>query len=242
MRLDTSTTTKFELTEDPGHYFLKMYLPDITLYNVINRYKTVIIDKKLLLPVGLRKHQETLGKVQDLYYRVQDIRINNPADAYDFSSQRYPPDYKKETDFVNKTLFALTGKQFIPFQLTSFEDQEISSALFKGKPVLLDFWEVWCGACIVSLPKVQALYEKYKDRGLRVYGIIHEKENLGTAKQIVQKKKIDFPMLSGNVQSKKNYSINAVPVYILIEKSGKISFVSEGYPENLEELIQKILL
>lgn len=49
-------------------------------------------------------------------------------------------------------------------------------------------------------------------------------------------------MLSGNVQSKKNYSINAVPVYILIEKSGKISFVSEGYPENLEELIQKILL
>jgi thiol-disulfide isomerase/thioredoxin len=241
MQLDTSTATGFELTEDPQYYYLKMILPDITLYDVINRYKMVMIDKKLLLPVGVRKHQETLGKVQDLYYRIKDIRINNPADAYDFSSQRYPDDYKKESVFVNKKLFALSGKSFIPFQLTGFDGKGFSSDLFKDKLVLLDFWEVWCGACIISLPKVQVLYEKYKDRGLQVYGIIHEKENLGTAKLITQKRKINLPMLLGNEQSKKNYSINAVPVYILIDKTGKIIFVTEGYPENLEEEIKKHL-
>jgi thiol-disulfide isomerase/thioredoxin len=237
--LDTSTATGFELTEDPQYYYLKMRLPDITLYDVVNRYKTVMIDKKLLLPIGVRKHQETLGKVQDLNYRIKDIRINNPEDAYNFSSQRYPDDYKKEAAIVNKKLFALNGKPFIPFQLTRFDGKDFSSDLFKDKLVLLDFWEVWCGACITSLPKVQALYEKYKDRGLQVYGIIHEKENLETAKLIAQKRKITLPMLLGDKQSKKNYSINAVPVYILIGKTGKIIFVTEGYPENLEEEIMK---
>ncbi len=195
----------------------------------------------MLLPVGVRKHQVTLGKVQDLNYRIKDIRINHPADAYHFSSQRYPADYKKETDFVNKKLFALSGKPFIPLQLTNFDGKYFSSNVFKNKLVLLDFWEVWCGACITSLPKVQALYEKYKDRGLQVYGIIHEKENLETAKLIAQKRKINLPMLFGNEQSKKNYSINAVPVYILIDKTGKIVFVMEGYPDNLEEEIRKNL-
>ncbi len=37
MRLDTSTATGFELTEDPQYYYLKMHLPDITFYDVLNR-------------------------------------------------------------------------------------------------------------------------------------------------------------------------------------------------------------
>lgn len=34
---------------------------------------------------------------------------------------------------------------------------------FKDKFVILDFWAVWCGACISELPKLDSLQERYKD-------------------------------------------------------------------------------
>ncbi len=32
---------------------------------------------------------------------------------------------------------------------------------FKGKSVILDFWGIWCGACIASFPHSQELQNKY---------------------------------------------------------------------------------
>ena len=34
---------------------------------------------------------------------------------------------------------------------------------FKDKFIILDFWAVWCGACISELPKLDSLQERYKD-------------------------------------------------------------------------------
>ena len=112
---------------------------------------------------------------------------------------------------------------------------------FKGKLVLLDFWEVWCGPCMESMPKVQQFYEKYKSKGLEVYGVVHEKEHLDVARQLVQKRKISFPMLLGDEQSKRKYSIDGVPLYVLINREGKIVMVSQGFSPLLEEEIQKNL-
>jgi len=241
IKIDTANAAGFELKQDAANYYLKILLPDIEKYDVRKRYKLLTIDKKLMLPTGISMRQVTLDKVQNLVYRVKEIRINDPADLYDFASQRYPEDYKPEENFINKKLLALNGKQFPPFQLTSFDDKPVNSAYLKGKLVLLDFWEVWCGACVVSLPKVQALHEKYKSKGLEVYGVMHEKGNRSTAKLLLQKKKLNIPMLLGNSKTKNDYSVGAVPLYILIDRSGKIVLASEGYPENIEELILKYL-
>ena len=34
---------------------------------------------------------------------------------------------------------------------------------FKDKFTILDFWAVWCGACISELPRLDSLQQKYKD-------------------------------------------------------------------------------
>lgn len=35
---------------------------------------------------------------------------------------------------------------------------------FKGKMVILDFWNIWCSSCIAAFPKMQRFQEKYKDK------------------------------------------------------------------------------
>jgi thiol-disulfide isomerase/thioredoxin len=40
-----------------------------------------------------------------------------------------------------------------------------------GKVYILECWATWCGPCIVAIPHVDELYDKYKDKGLRVIGV-----------------------------------------------------------------------
>ena len=41
----------------------------------------------------------------------------------------------------------------------------------KGKIYLFECWATWCSPCLAAIPHVNDLYKKYRDQGLRVYGM-----------------------------------------------------------------------
>lgn len=77
---------------------------------------------------------------------------------------------------------------------TNFEELVLKS----DKPVLIDFWAVWCGPCRAVAPIVEELAEEYDGRA--VVG------------------KID---VDGNRQIATNYGIQAIPTLFLV-KDGEI--------------------
>jgi thiol-disulfide isomerase/thioredoxin len=240
VKLDTAKAQRFELSQDTKYYYLTMHLPDKTEHDVRKRYKKFTIDKKLMLPVGMKNHQEVLGKVQDLNYTLSDIHINELPYAYNFSGQRFPANYVPPPAAENKPSPFL-NKAAPLFELTSFSDKPVNLKLLEGKVVLLDFWEVWCGPCIASMPKVDSLYKEYKNKGLEVYGIVNDERQAESSKLFMQKRKIEFPSLIGNKTIKEAYAVDGIPYYVLINKQGIISFISYGYSDKLEDEIKKLL-
>ncbi len=241
VRLDTSNLMELTLTQDSKNYYLAARLPDITEYNVEKRVRTITIDKQLLLPVGVRSRQETLGKLQDINYMLTEIKINNASVSYDFAAERVPAGYLPKQDAPNKALSSLVGKKLPAFVLSNFNNEKVNSSDFKNKVILLDFWEVWCGPCLASMPKVQELYKQYHSKGLEIYGMMSEKDQLDVARLMVSKRKIEFPMVQSNAEVNKTFGIQGVPTYILVNRNGTILFTSEGFSDAIEKEIQKLL-
>ncbi|MBE7171717.1 MAG: redoxin domain-containing protein [Williamsia sp.] len=239
--LDTAKAISMKAWGEGQNIYILFNYPDLKAYDVTKRSKTVTIDKKTMLPTAMRSHQETLGKVQDLYYRITDIQVNSPSFEYDFSAPAFLKSYSQQNIQPDRSVLALKGSSAPAFVLSSFSGSEVASASLQGKAVLLDFWEVWCGPCIESMPKVEQLYSAYKDKGLQVFGVVNDLKQLESAKRFVEKRALKFPMLVGNEGLVRDYKVNGVPQYVLIDKQGKISFISVGYSAELEAAIKNSL-
>ncbi len=44
----------------------------------------------------------------------------------------------------------------------------------RGGIVVLSFWATWCAPCVAKHPEMVKLAAKYRDRGVRFYGIVHQ--------------------------------------------------------------------
>jgi thiol-disulfide isomerase/thioredoxin len=242
LKLDTAKAASCNLTTDDSCYYLVFRYPDLKEYDVFNRFEKVSISKKTMMPVAVRQHQESYGRIQDLFFRITFSRENEGALAYDFFAPVFLKTYQlAKSSREPGPASNLKTKPAPGFDLPAFSGEMVSLNDLKGKVVLLDFWEVWCGPCIQSMPEVQKLYEKYKSNGLSVYGIVNDTANIAASKEMVKKRKIDFPMLQGSRLFKDLYGINGVPVYIVIDRSGIITLISEGFSDEIEVAIRAAL-
>lgn len=127
---------------------------------------------------------------------------------------------------------------FIPAVLAGPKLGRVSS--LKGRVVLLDFFATWCGPCLVALPRVEAFYDRFGPKGLRVIGISTEPAEtvLGAAARFGLK----YSLVSDqNEAISRSYGIFALPTLVLIDRRGIVRMVSVADEEEIEEALKDAL-
>ena len=100
----------------------------------------------------------------------------------------------------------------------------------KDKPVLLEFWATWCPPCRKSIPHLNEIYEKYKDKDIVIIGVSNEES--GTVKEFQKSTPLKYPNgLSKDLINQ--YGVQGIPHAFLIGKDGKL--IWSGHPMGLKD-------
>ncbi|WP_308993906.1 TlpA disulfide reductase family protein [Mariniflexile litorale] len=152
----------------------------------------------------------------------------------------------KENLKARNDLKDVDASQPLELVFTAMDGSRIDLKTMRGKVVLLDFWSVRCGPCIMEMPHVKALYDTYRDKGFEVIGIV---ANSDTEKaqvlKILKKQNANWPQRLDKgsevtVSYHSLYNITSLPTVWLLDKEGKI-VDRNARGMRLEPLIRKYL-
>lgn len=141
---------------------------------------------------------------------------------------------------VDKTLYA---KSYLWQPAPTFEVEQWIGPKpeMDGKFLLVEFWATWCPPCRRSIPVLNGIHEKYKDRIL-VIGVSDEEAD--TIAKFDNPSIAYYSAIDTRARMKEAYGVYGIPHAVIIEPGGAV--IWEGFPlaeghELTEQVVGKIL-
>ena len=121
------------------------------------------------------------------------------------------------------------------WKLKDLQGREVTSADFKGKVVVVDFWATWCPPCRAEIPGYIALQKKYADKGLVIVGVSVDENGAAAVAPFAKAKGINYQMLLFNDDVVAAFGgIEGIPTTFLIDREGNIRDKKVGMAEEAD--------
>lgn len=134
------------------------------------------------------------------------------------------------------------GRRMPSFNLPSplSSNNLISSESLRGKVVLVTFFASWCRSCLEEIPLLKKLQDRNDDQGFSILALAIDRENELGLKSLIDKQKINYPVLLADEAIKKDFGgIAILPTMFLVNREGILLKKYSGHIER-DSLVQDI--
>jgi len=125
----------------------------------------------------------------------------------------------------------LIGRPAPDFKGRDFQGRDFSLSSLRGQVVILDFWSLRCGPCIMAMPQMQKLSEKYAGKPVSLVGI--NSDGPGARSQIdaiLKRNKVTFRQFMDHANEAFHaYRVEGIPCLFLIDKNGIVQTIHTGF-------------
>jgi thiol-disulfide isomerase/thioredoxin len=131
-----------------------------------------------------------------------------------------------------------------PWAVTSPQGRQISSASVVGKVTIVNFWATYCIPCIVEMPTLRDLAQKYQKNGLSVVGVSVDAHSTAMIQAFADKFKTGYPMAVANPGVLNSFGVSdTVPMTFILDQQGRVVRKHSGYvkKEDLEKDVRTLL-
>jgi peroxiredoxin len=139
------------------------------------------------------------------------------------------------------------GQKAPAFTLATLDGGRASLADHRDKLVVLNFWATWCGPCALEMPSLEALWRRYRERGLVVIAVSVDRGSpRGLLEPYVRNLKLTFPiLLDPDSKTSDNWRVTALPATFLIRPGGDATGMAVGAREwdsaEMKALVERLL-
>ena len=108
------------------------------------------------------------------------------------------------------------------FTARDLDGRQISTAAFKGKVVLINFWATWCPPCRAEIPDLVALQDKYRDQ-LQIIGVSEDEGPIEGVRRFAADHHVNYPVVMMSPEIDKMFpGIGALPTSFVIDRDARI--------------------
>jgi len=184
----------------------------------------------------IKQNVDFVVKNKDAYISLillEQLNLSNAITQEEFKTYYDALDPSLKTTKIGKKLAerladlekVAIGKMAPDFSAPNVDGQMVSLKESLGKVTIIDFWAAWCAPCRQENPNVVALYNKYKDQGLKIIGVSLDKDAEAWKKAIIDDN-LTWTQVS-NVKHwqdpiAKEYNVQSIPATFILDASGKI--------------------
>lgn len=156
-------------------------------------------------------NNEYLEIGNDLY---KNLGVNRNKDVLLLEKMDLSKNQIRSTQIGNKP-FDFSEKQFQKQNMISLDS-------LRGKYVLLEFWDTWCGPCIKEIPNLKTIYNKTDKSKFEIIGIVGNNE-ITVLEKFANKHGITWPqIIDSSNKIKEKYGVRGIPATFLINPEGII--------------------
>lgn len=115
-----------------------------------------------------------------------------------------------------------------PIRLTDVAGQSHTLAQYRGSVVLLDFWATWCDTCVVELPDLRRLHDRYRSKGFEILAASVDVDGRKALLPFIAQHSIPWRVLLADGETTRAYRVFGLPAKFLIDAEGSVARRYDG--------------
>ena len=139
----------------------------------------------------------------------------------------------------------LVGKAAPEIKLQSIDDVEFVLSENRDKIIVLDFWASWCGPCIQTMPKVEAIIDEFDPRDVELVAV-NLQDSVERARIAIKRMGIDGTVIMDvDGETARFYDARAIPQTVIVDRKGNVTHVFVGggakFLKELSEALKTVI-